>query len=142
MFHTLMRLRGLVVFLILSLGCSRKVKDYPVPRAAQKLDGMVCVTLRHGDGPPAMSGGIWGVESRLMSHTEQGCAYPCKRYLLYPRLSQQLEPWNGVVRTMREGEVRRVWLTLPQHNEPRVYDIELASVVRTDSAGEPIIENR
>jgi hypothetical protein len=83
-----------------------------------------------------------GIETKLVSHTEPGCKYPCKRYLLYPRLSKQPEPWNVVVKTMRKGEVRRVWLGLPERNKTVVYEIELASVVRTDRAGEPIIETR
>lgn len=89
-----------------------------------------------------MDGEIWGVESKLISHTERGCEYPCKRYQLYKRFSRDLEPWNSLVKTMREGEIRRVWLQRPDRAEPVVFEIELASVVRTDAAGEPIIDNR
>ena len=132
----------LVVGGVLLLTCSRKVKDYPIPRGASRAGGLLYVTLRAGDGRPAMDGGIWGVETRLVSHTERGCSFPCTRYLLYPRFSPYLEPWNGVVRTMREGEIRRVWLNAPERSEPAVFEIELASVIRTDSAGKAIIENR
>jgi hypothetical protein len=131
-----------VWFLLLGIGCDREVKHYPLPQDAQKVNGLRYVMVRHGDGPTAMSGGIWGVESRLLSHTERGCEYPCRRYMLYPRFSKQLEPWNAVVRTMKEGEVRRVWLLSPDRDAPVVYDVELASVVRTDRSGEPIVDNR
>lgn len=89
-----------------------------------------------------MEGGIWGVESKLVSHTERGCEYPCKRYQLYKRFSHHLDPWNPLVKTMREGEIRRVWLKRPDQGAPVVFEIELASVVPTDAAGEPIIDNR
>jgi ABC-type transporter Mla MlaB component len=62
--------------------------------------------------------------------------------MLYPRFSHQFEPWNELVKTMKEGEVRRVWLKRPNRKDAAVFEIELASVVRTDSAGEPIIENQ
>lgn len=132
----------LVVLLVTVLiACTRKVKDYPIPSSALKADGLLYVKLKNGDGRSAMDGGIWGVESKLLSHTERGCDYPCKRYMLYPRFSDQFEPWNVLVKTMREGEVRRVWLKHPDRKDPAVFDIELVSVVRTDRAGEPIIEN-
>jgi hypothetical protein len=130
-----------VAALLAVLACSRKVKDYPVPPDARQADNLRYVTLREGDGRAAMEGGIWGVESKLVSHTERKCEYPCKRYMLYRRFSPYLEPWNALVKTMREGEVRRVWLQRPG-KEIVVFEIELASVVRTDSAGEPIIEHR
>jgi hypothetical protein len=57
-------------------------------------------------------------------------------------MSWQLEPWNALVQTMREGEVRRVWLTLPHRSRPYVYDVNLASVVRTDKEGSAIIPDR
>jgi hypothetical protein len=132
----------LCVLLMLMTACSRKVKDYPVPPNAQSVAGLRYVTLKKGDGRYAMEGGIWGVESKLVSHTERNCEYPCKRSMLYRRFSRYLEPWNPVVKTMREGEIRRVWLKRPDHAEPAVFEIELASVVRTDRAGEPIIDNR
>jgi hypothetical protein len=102
--------------------------------------GVLYITLKNGDGRLAMDGGIWGVESKLISHTERGCAYPCTRYMLYKRFSHQLEPWNPLVKTMREDEVRRVWLQRP-NGEFAVFEIELASVVRTDNRGAPIVEN-
>ena len=131
------------VFVVTAVvACSKQVKRYPIPPDASRADGLVYVKLKSGDGRSAMEGAIWGVASTLMSHTERGCDYPCKRFMLYPRFSRQLEPWNGLVKTMREGEVRRVWLTLPGRTDPSVFEIELAAVVRTDSAGEPIIENQ
>jgi hypothetical protein len=36
---------------------------------------------------------------------------------------------------MRDGEVRRVWLEDPEHDEPLVYEVTLASVLKTDAAG-------
>jgi len=61
---------------------------------------------------------------------------------LYKRFSHHLDPWNPLIKTMREGEIRRVWLKRSDRAEPVVFEIELASVVRTDAAGEPIIDNR
>lgn len=129
-----------MLFVLLVVACDRKVRDYPVPPNAVKIDGLLYVRLKNGDGRPAMEGGIWGVEARLLSHKERGCAYPCTRYMLYKRFSWQLEPWNALVRTMREGEIRRVWLRQPNGGRT-VFEIELRSVVRTDAHGTPIIEN-
>jgi hypothetical protein len=136
-------LRGIAIaVLVVAVACSGKVKEYPEPSGAIPLGNLRYVPLVAGRGRAALDGEIWGVESTLVSHRERGCDYPCKRYLLYRRFSPQLEPWNALLRTMREGEIRRVWLKLPGRNEPVVFEIELASVIRTDARGEPIIDNR
>jgi hypothetical protein len=122
--------------------CSRKVADYPIPPNAARTDGLAYVVLHPGRGLPAMQGGIWGVQTRLISHTERGCNYPCETFLLYRRFSDEPHPWNGLVKDMRQGEVRRVWLISPKNREPLVYEVELASVVRVDSAGKPVVDDR
>lgn len=131
-----------IAVLVMAVACSRKVKEYPTPSDAIQLGALQYVTIEVGSGRRALDGEIWGVESRLVSHTERGCDYPCKRYMLYRRFSPQFEPWNGLVKTMREGEIRRVWLKRRGRKDPVVFEIELASVVRTDTRGEPIIDNR
>jgi hypothetical protein len=125
---------------VLLLGCDlREVKTFPVPKGAHGVTAdMQYVTLRSGTGLAAMDGGIWGVETLLLSHRERDCHYPCEHYALYRRFDWHLDPWNPLVKTMREGETRRVWLKVPNRSEPLVYDVTLASVVKTDSAGEPV----
>jgi hypothetical protein len=136
-FHSLC----LVMFACVVLGaCSRKVRQYDIPRDAVVEGSFRSVRLKQGDGRPAMDGEFWAIRVRLMSHAQRGCAYPCEVYLSFPRFDSQLEPWNKLVKTMREGEVRRVWFVLPEDREPRVYEIELARVSRSNSAGEAINE--
>jgi hypothetical protein len=54
------------------------------------------------------------------------------------RRHRELGDWLA---TMREGEIRRMWMR-GKDGTTRVYDIEMASVILTDSAGQPIIDNR
>lgn len=68
----LVRACSLCFVFIVVVGCTRKVRDYPTPASALSVDHLRYVVLKKGDGRFAMDGGIWGVESGLVSYTERG----------------------------------------------------------------------
>ena len=134
-------LPGLLVLVVQLAACQRRVVDYPVPRSARVAsNGMKYVVLRPGDGRAASAGGIWGIEWKLVSHTKPGCEFPCTTYALHPARDARIAQWRALLVTMREGEVRRVWVRWPGKEE-EAYEVALASVVKTDAAGNAVIEH-
>jgi hypothetical protein len=132
-----------VVFLVLSAfsaGCSdvEFVRSYPVPDGAVTQGEYTWSVLRVGTGRRAMDASYWGVRSRMISHRLKGCDYPCGTLVVHRRFSPNLDPWNPLLRGMRQGEVRRVWWTPPGESERRVYEIELAVAAREDANGDPL----
>lgn len=130
------------VIALCAVRCDRgKVADYPIPPNAARAGRLTYVVLHPGNGSPANEGGIWGVKAKLISHRRPGCDYPCETYLLYRR-NDRSQPWGDLVSDMRQGEIRRVWLTSRNRSEPLVYEVELVSVVRVDSSGKPVVDDR
>ena len=112
--------------------------DYPVPDGAQQTkSGVKYVVIRPGDGAPATAGDIWGVEEKLVSHAAPDCSHPCTRYMLRPIAHPYHDRYRDWLVTMREGEIRRVWL-VGADGKMRVFEFELASVIKTDAAGNPV----
>lgn len=131
-----------IVLVLIAAGCEREVRKYPVPDGAiTTRDGDKFVVIRAGDGPMASSGQIWGVEEKLISHSEPDCPYPCKRYMLRPVSDPYHDDKREWLRTMREGEIRRFWMK-GKDGTVRVFEFEMGSVIKTDSAGEPIPDQR
>jgi len=131
-----------LLIIVVASACERSVGGYPVPSGARTAsNGMKYVVVRAGTGAAAGDGGIWGVKWTLLSHEKPGCEYPCTVQGLHSSSDSRFGPWRNVLSTMREGEVRRVWVTWPGEEHLKTYDVELSSVVRTDSAGNPVYEN-
>jgi hypothetical protein len=105
------------------------------------MSGMKYIVLHSGAGRPAADGTIWGIQWKLVSHSQRGCKYRCTTYVLDEKSDRRFKPWVELAGTMREGEVRRVWVTWPGERESKTYEVELASVVMTDAMGNPIIDN-
>ena len=121
--------------------CERRIAEYPVPIGAQQTpSGTKYVVVKAGDGDPATVGGIWGVEEKLVSHSHPGCPIPCTRYMLRPVADRYHDQFREWLVTMREGEIRRVWLE-GDDGTTRVFEFKLASVVKTDAAGNPVYTN-
>jgi len=131
-----------LLVLALSVSCERRVADYAVPTHALRTRfGIEYVVVRPGDGEPATAGGIWGVEEKLVSHSVPGCPYPCTRCMLRPVADPYHNEYREWLLTIREGEIRRVWL-VGADGKTRVFEFKLASVVKTDTAGNPVYVNR
>lgn len=130
-----------LVLSIVICGCVGKVAEYPVPANASTLSsGVRCVTIKPGKGETATAGELYGVNWTLLSHTKRGCTYPCEERELLPRAELKDARWREVILSMREGEVRRVWIVETPKQEPRVYDVVLASVDRLGPDGQAIVD--
>ena len=130
-----------LVLSIVTFGCVRKVADYPVPANASTLSsGVQCMTIKSSKGEPATGGELYGVNWTLLSHTKRGCTYPCEERELLPRSELKDPRWREVILSMREGEIRRVWIVEKPKQEPRVYDVALASVDRLGPDGQAIVD--
>lgn len=122
-------------------GCVRKVADYPIPAGASTLSsGARWVTIRSSAGVPAITGELYGVNWILLSHTKGGCTYPCEERELLHRSELKDVRWREVVLSMRAGETRRVWIVETPKQEPRVYDVTLASVDRLGPDGQALVD--
>jgi hypothetical protein len=130
-----------MIITLLCMACERRVANYPLPAVAQTSGAFTHVVVRPGDGPSAQVGGIWGVKWTLLSHAQRDCTHPCSVEGLYPKADPHFKVWQEILKSMHEGEVRRVWVTWPGERDIKTYDVELLSVVKTDAAGHPVDTN-
>lgn len=104
--------------------------------------GVRYVTLKAGTAEYALNGQLYGVNSVLLSHTRRGCDHPCEQRDLMPRSELKDERWRDLILSMREGETRRMWIVEKAGEEPRVYDVTLASVDRLGPDGQAVVDPR
>lgn len=134
------RAASTILIFMMAIAGARKVADYPVPAGAATLRaGARWITIEASSGTAATDGELYGINSTLLSHREPGCAYPCEERDLLPRWELQDPQWRELILSMKEGETRRVWILEKPEQEPRVYDVTLASVDRLDSEGRAIV---
>ncbi len=123
------------------IACARKVADYPVPPSATvTASGLRTVVIKPGSGASAKDGELYGVNWVLLSHTKRGCEYPCVEREFFPRSELKDPRWREIILMMRQGETRRVWIVEKPKQEPRVYDVILASVDRLGPDGQAIVD--
>lgn len=132
-----------VLSAMLVLACERKIADYPIPaNATTTKSGVRYITLRTGTAESALDGELYGVNSVLISHTKRGCDHPCEQRDMMPRSELKDDRWRDLILSMHEGETRRMWIVEKPNEEPRVYDVTLASVDRLGSDGQAVVDTR
>lgn len=93
--------------------CSRRVANHPVPENARSAGAIRYVVLREGTGLSGRDGVIWSVRWTLLSHTQPGCDHPCVSDALLEKSDERFTPWRELLSSMKEFELRRVWITEP-----------------------------
>ena len=134
---------AVVLSTMIATACERKVANYPIPANAMTTkSGVRYVTLRAGTAESALEGELYGVNSVLLSHTRRACEHPCEQRDMMSRSDLKDQRWRDMILSMHEGETRRVWIVEKQNEEPRVYDVTLASVDRLGPDGQAVVNTR
>jgi len=123
--------------------CESKVANYPVPANAMTTkNGVRYVTLKAGTAESALDGELYGISSVLLSHTRRGCDHPCEQKDLVPRSELKDQRWRDLILSMHQAETRRIWIVEKAGEEPRVYEVTLASVDRLGPDGQAVVDKQ
>jgi hypothetical protein len=140
-FHAVRRMRALllataVVVAILAVACVGKSRSPEVPAGAEVTnDGVRWIRLRPGQGRLGTDGRFWSVDWSYIPPDDFGQHV----YNGSPDTSLY-DPFRSNLLTMREGELRRVWLPDGRGGHLAAH-LHLEAVFQADSNGEPITRN-
>lgn len=121
---------------VLATSCADK-PTLPVPVGAkQTADGARWILVRSGHGLRGADSRWWSVDWEYVPKDDDG------KHVYNGSSDMPIyDPFRSNLLSMREGEIRRVWVPRADGKGYWVADLHLERVFKMDSNGEPIITN-